>query len=171
MKPVLICGWGNPSRGDDALAPLLCERLAGWLPRQPFGNAYVVEQDFQLQVEDALELAGKQAVLFIDAALDLAAPFALSRIGPREDTSHTTHALSPQAVLATFGKISDDALPDAYLLAVGGERFALGEDLSPAAASNLEAAWAFLSGLCAAPEGAAARLAAEAVQVFEGGSR
>jgi hydrogenase maturation protease len=163
LKPILIFGWGNPSRGDDALAPLLCERLAEWLPAQPFGDGYVVEQDFQLQVEDALELSGKQAVLFIDAALGLETPYSLLRIEAREDASHTTHSLSPQAVLAVFCKISDELPPEAYLLAIGGERFELGDALSERATANLGAAWDFVSSLCAAPEGPAARLAATVV--------
>jgi hydrogenase maturation protease len=158
LKPLLIFGWGNPSRGDDALAPLLCERLAAWLPTQPFGDAYVVEQDFQLQVEDALELVGKEAVLFIDAAIDLSAPFTLTRIEARADASHSTHALNPQAVLATFRSIMNEDPPPAYLLALGGERFELGEPLSERAEANFAAAWDFLSDLCAAPAGAAVRL-------------
>ena len=28
VAPLLVFGWGNPSRGDDALGPLLVEQLA-----------------------------------------------------------------------------------------------------------------------------------------------
>jgi Ni,Fe-hydrogenase maturation factor len=31
LPPVLILACGNPSRGDDALGPLLLERLQNWL--------------------------------------------------------------------------------------------------------------------------------------------
>ena len=27
VPPLLVLAWGNPSRGDDALGPLLAERL------------------------------------------------------------------------------------------------------------------------------------------------
>jgi hydrogenase maturation protease len=62
----LVLAVGNPSRGDDALGPALLERLrdAGV---DAAGDVELLT-DFQLQIEHALDLQGRQAVLFVDAA-------------------------------------------------------------------------------------------------------
>lgn len=135
--PVLVFGWGNPSRGDDALGPLFIERVeALGLPD--------VEclTDFQLQVEHALDLKGRARVLFVDASVDTAT-FSATRIEPKRDTSFTTHAISPQSVMQTFFDIEKAAPPPCWLLAIGGTSFKLGEPLSRDAAANLDAALAW----------------------------
>jgi hydrogenase maturation protease len=136
--PILIFGWGNPSRGDDALGPLFVERIeALGLPQ--------VEclTDFQLQVEHALDLKGRARVLFVDAGVDTPT-IAAAPIEAARDTSFTTHAISPQSVMQTFVDIERRPPPPCWLLTIGGCSFELGEPLSPIAAANLESAltWA-----------------------------
>jgi hydrogenase maturation protease len=133
--PVLIFGWGNPSRGDDALGPLLVERIESLI--LPGVECLT---DFQLQVEHALDLQGRQRVVFVDASVDAAAPFSVNPIGPQKDASFTTHTMSPQAVLQVYRDLEDEAPPPCWLLAIRGERFELGEPLSVNATANLEAA-------------------------------
>jgi hydrogenase maturation protease len=137
--PVLVFGWGNPSRGDDALGPLFVERIDSLRLSE-------VEclTDFQLQVEHALDLQGRRRILFVDASVSAAAPFAVSDIGPAADASFTSHALSPQAVLQVYLDLNDEAPPASTLLAIRGTDFKLGEGLTPEAAANLDAAldWA-----------------------------
>ncbi len=138
--PILVFGWGNPSRGDDALGPLFVERIeAMQLPD--------VEclTDFQLQVEHALDLRDRQRVLFVDASVDTKA-IAINRIEANRDTTFTTHAISPQSVMQTYADIEKTAPPPCWLLAIGGRSFELGEALSADAAANLEAALAWAVG-------------------------
>ena len=53
---LVIFAVGNPSRGDDALGPELLARLADWLAKQnPAVDVELVE-DFQLQIEHALDV-------------------------------------------------------------------------------------------------------------------
>jgi hydrogenase maturation protease len=133
--PVLIFGWGNPSRGDDALGPLLVERIAALhLP------GVECLTDFQLQVEHALDLGGRSRILFVDASLDCAPPYAVSTIQPSRDASFTTHAMTPQAVMQVYVDLHDEAPPPCTLLAIRGERFELGEAPGVAAQNNLDAA-------------------------------
>jgi len=133
--PILIFGWGNPSRGDDALGPLFVERIEALaLPQVE------CQTDFQLQVEHALDLENRELVLFVDASIDVAAPFTINRIEPARDASISTHAISPEAVMQVFVDLHDDAPPACYLLAIHGEHFELGENLSSAAQQHLEAA-------------------------------
>ena len=135
---LLVIGIGNPSRGDDALGPLLIERLeALHLP------GVELLTDFQLQVEYALDLQGRRAVVFVDASLDAQAPFTFTPAVAAEDASYSSHELSPGAVLHAYRKLFGEP-PPAHVLAIRGEAFELGEELSAAARANLDAAFAFL---------------------------
>lgn len=104
--------------------------------------------DFQLQIEHALDLRGRERVLLVDAAChaqtDNAPPFQLSRVQPQRDHSHTTHAMSPAALLQVFVDVEGQAPPPTWLLALHGSQWALGDPLSPSAQDSLNAAldWA-----------------------------
>jgi len=143
VPPLLVLGWGNLSRGDDALGPLCVAALQAQLPAALQSQVAFLD-DYQLNIEHALDLLGRTAVLFIDASLNCAAPFEVLRPQARQDISYTSHALSPEAVLQVFQDTQGSAAPQAWLLAIRGERFELGEALSAAAHSHLAEAlrWA-----------------------------
>lgn len=138
----LILGWGNLSRGDDALGPLF---VAGLLAQLPAGLRDQVEflEDYQLQVEHALDLVGRQRVLLVDASLTCAAPFDARSVQARRDTSYTSHTLSPEALLQVFEDMEGSPSPPATLLAIRGEAFELGEPMCRAAENHLVAALAW----------------------------
>jgi hydrogenase maturation protease len=144
QPPVLVIAVGNPSRGDDALGPELAARLEAAAP-----PGVEVITEFQLQVENALDLVGRERVVFVDAGTGTPAPFDLHRTGPAAEFLHTSHAISPEAVLATYEKITGSPAPESWILCVRGESFELGEALTPAAAGHLEAAWLRLREICA----------------------
>ena len=137
--PILIFGWGNPSRGDDALGPLFVERMAAM--QHP---AVECLTDFQLQVEHALDLKDRQRVLFVDASIDVPAPFSVTPILPGKDASFTSHAMTPQAILHAYVQLEGRPPPPCWLLAIRSESFELGEAPAPAAELHLAAAlkWA-----------------------------
>ena len=136
--PILVFGWGNPSRGDDALGPLFIDRIAALqLP------GVECLTDFQLQVEHALDLENRKRILFIDASIDATAPFAVTVLEAARDASFTTHAMTPEAVMHVYVELHDEPPPPCTLLAIRGERFELGEAISPAAATHLDAALAW----------------------------
>lgn len=139
--PLLVFGWGNASRGDDALGPLFVERLRALaLP------GVECLDDYQLQPEHALDLAGRTRVLFVDASLACAAPFEVSALQPGRDASFSSHAMSPAALLQAYVDVHGSAPPPATLLAIRGERFGLGEPMSEAAQAHLEAALSWALG-------------------------
>jgi hydrogenase maturation protease len=134
--PVLVLAVGNPSRGDDALGPELAARIeAEQLP------GVEVINEFQLQVENALDLDGRELVIFVDAGMDTPTPFEWRLVRPAPDFLHTSHAISPEAVLATYLRVKNVPPPPAGVLCIRGESFELGESLTPAAAANLDACW------------------------------
>ena len=138
--PILIFAWGNPSRGDDALGPIFIEHVEALAARHPEWGEIDTLTDFQLQVENALDLQGRQRVLFVDASINTPAPCQLERISSRKDDTFTTHAMSPQSVMQVYVDIEDEEPPPCWLLSIRGERFELGEDLTEAAQANLQAA-------------------------------
>jgi hydrogenase maturation protease len=145
IAPTLVIGLGNPSRGDDAIGPRALDKLAA------LGLADVeLLTDFQLQIEYALDVAGRREVVFIDASVDASEPFEFAAVTPAADASATTHALSPAAVLDTCERLGCEP-PPAYVLAIRGYRFDLGEPLSRQAAQNLDAAIAMLAARLRAP--------------------
>ena len=142
VSPVLVFGWGNPSRGDDALGPMLIEQLGLLLGAAPLSGVELLT-DFQLQVEHALDLKDRQRVLFVDASLSCGAPFEVTVLQAARAASFTTHAMSPGAVMQVFRSLHGIEPPPSLLLAIRGERFELGDPPSAAARSNLALAVAW----------------------------
>lgn len=132
--PILILAIGNESRGDDALAPLLLRRLA----EAGLGEQVEALEDFQLQVEHVADLAGRNAVLFIDADAACAAPLHFSPAVAAHDNSYTSHAMTPFALLHAYRQVYGADAPPCFLLRIRGYAFELGAGLSDAAADHLE---------------------------------
>lgn len=132
---------GNPSRGDDALGVRFIEAVAARFAAQPPAVPVELWTDFQLQIEHALDAVDREEVLFVDASVSAAPPFEWGTVSPARDASHSTHALSPSAVLHTCGVVGRPP-GRAEVLAIRGVAFELGAPLSEAAEGNLEAALA-----------------------------
>jgi hydrogenase maturation protease len=146
---VLLFGYGNPSRGDDALGPAFIERIEALQQAHPEWPQIDFLTDFQIQVEHALDLKGRDFVILVDASVSAKPPFSFERIGPGGDAAYTTHIMLPQTLLTVYQTVTAEALPPVYLLGIRGEHFELGELLSAAASANLESAVAFAVELLA----------------------
>jgi hydrogenase maturation protease len=145
LKPVLIFGYGNLSRGDDALGPLALAYIEG---HADLASVELLD-DFQLQIEHALDLEQRALVLFVDASVNCSSAFAFAELAAAKDDSYTTHAMSPAAVLAVYQTIKRQPPPPCFLLSIKGERFELGEGLSAEAGGHLAEACQFLQRLLA----------------------
>ncbi len=143
--PVLVFGFGNPSRGDDALGPEFVRRLEARFPNELARGELEVLTDYQLQVEHALDLRDRQRVYFVDAGA-VGTAVELRPVEAAKDASFTTHLLSPQALLHTFEQVEQRAAPRAWLLTIPGEDFELGAPMSASAARHLEEALALFTG-------------------------
>ncbi len=148
---MVLFGYGNPSRGDDALGPLLLDRAVAWLGEHPDLRVTPVA-DFQLQIEHAEDLRDHDLALFLDADAACPPPFAFRRVQPAQDSSYTTHELSPGAVLHVYERITGEPAPPAFVLGIRGVAFELGEPLSAAAEAHLAAAWGLLEVLLGAAD-------------------
>ena len=109
-------------------------------------------EDFQLQIEHAMDMKGRQQVLFIDAGMDTPSPYAFYRAIDNDEQVLYSHALSPEALLKVYTKFYQEAPPDAYVLCISGASFELGEPPSPHALDNLADALQFAKQLLSNPD-------------------
>jgi hydrogenase maturation protease len=131
---VLILGYGNPGRQDDGLGPAaagLIEGL-GWSGVSAFDT-------YQLDIEDAMDVAVHDVVWFVDAAKAGAAPFAVRDLTPNATLEFSSHLVRPETILAMAQRYFGRA-PQAFLLGIRGYDFEFMEGLTPAAEANLQCA-------------------------------
>ena len=146
-KPILLIGYGNPSRGDDALGVLLLEQLS----TACLQNVEVLT-DFQLQIEHALDLRNRQLVLFADAAVANTVPIVFKQLQAVIDNSYTTHAMTPASVMQVYQEIEKSSPPPCFLLTMQAVQFGLGDELSVTAVGSLQLAVDFVEKLMATPD-------------------
>lgn len=143
IPPILLFGYGNPGRGDDALGIVAVEAIAALqLP------GVECLTDMQLQVEHITDLLGRERILFVDADVACTAPTVLETLTAQQDASYTSHAQTPAALLHTFRQVYGRDAPPAQVLRMRGYSFELGEELSDQAAANLEMAVALIAQWC-----------------------
>jgi hydrogenase maturation protease len=103
-----------------------------------------VQAGYQFDAEDAVLVGQHPVVVFVDAATEGPAPFALARVKPAVDTAFSSHGLTPGIVLG----LARDCFGwqgEAWVLGIRGRSFEpFVEGLTPEAATALEAALAFL---------------------------
>ncbi len=136
VAPILIFGYGNPSRGDDALGPLVLKNITR-------RDDVELLTDFQLQIEHSLDMLGRELILFIDASVASSPPLEfrqLENIAPKAAPAYTTHQLTPNQLLTISLGIHQQPAPPPYLLSIRGEHFELGAGLSGEAETNLQMA-------------------------------
>jgi hydrogenase maturation protease len=138
-RPILIFTWGNPSRGDDAIGPHLDQML-----RDRKLSDVDLLTDFQLQIEHIVDLQNRELILFVDASIRAEPPFECEPLQPEEDSSYTTHAMSPASLLSVYRKVNHTTPPPAHLLSVRGYEFDLGLPLSVEARDNARQAYEFI---------------------------
>lgn len=156
LLDLLIVGWGNTLRGDDAAGVRLARRFER---AEPGVAALAVHQ---LTPELAESVAGARRVVFADARVAGAGErLQVVRLTGRDHGRSPAlgHWGSPAALLgmaeALYGR-----RPEAWLLALPGVRFGMEETLSATTRAALDEAEAWIRERMAtpAPRGAAARL-------------
>ncbi|MEY6433060.1 hydrogenase maturation protease [Thioalkalicoccus limnaeus] len=137
VRRALVIGYGSPIRGDDALGPLLAERL-----RRDGVPAWVdVHARHILTPDLAPEIAAVELVIFIDAAEQGTPGEILCQpLEPRPGPAATlVHFLDPRELLAWTRALYGCA-PRAYLVSTAGQQFAFSHaELSPPVAAAVEA--------------------------------
>jgi len=153
---ILVYGFGNPGREDDGLGVALASMIAAERI-----SGVDVDADYQLNPEDALEVADHEMVIFTDASKNAIDGFRFSRLDPEDMPGFSSHAMTPGGVLALCKELYD-RIPGSYMLEIQGHSWELQEGLTEKAGKSLKAAFIFLKSLlnCSSPVQAAAQRAA-----------
>jgi len=151
VPAILIFGYGNPGRGDDALGPDVVDAIEG--AGLAYGESPLAETqtDMQLQVEHITDLEGRERILFVDADVSCSEPYVFTTLEPEKDGSYTSHAMTPGALLHAYKKVYGADSPPSYMLRIRGYNFELGDPMGEKAAANLAAAIELVKKLCANP--------------------
>jgi hydrogenase maturation protease len=135
---ILVLGYGNPGRQDDGLGPAAAIALDSL--RLPGVAAH---DNYQLTIEDALDVADHDEVWFVDAARS-GPPIEITALSPSPAVDFTSHVVRPQTILAIAEQLYDKT-PRAFLLAIRGYDFEFLEALTPGAEDNLRLAMTALT--------------------------
>ena len=134
----LLFGIGNCGRQDDGLGWAFLDRI-----QNEDGFDAAVEYRYQLQVEDAAEIARMRRVIFIDACQgDLPGGFRWYPCEASEHFEFTSHVLPPRGVMH-YCKTLFDRAPRADILMIQGRAWALSSGMSADARKNLDGAVRF----------------------------
>ena len=128
MAKVLVIGYGNPLRSDDALGWKACERLSREVSTQEVD--VVCCRD--LKPEMAEQVAGAASVIFIEASTDgMPGQILVEKMSPADTAPPLyVHHIDPYALLACAKRVYGRC-PEAMLVRVTGECFGFGTDLTP----------------------------------------
>jgi hydrogenase maturation protease len=147
MARILIVGYGNPLRGDDAFGWRVAQRLLE-LPHDPSIEILCLHQ---LTPELMDPLSRADFAIFIDASAG-EEPGAIfeRRIEPQPAARASfTHHATPEALLAGARALYGQAA-EAVMISVAGADFSLGTQLSPPVAGRLAEAISAVLRLIAA---------------------
>jgi hydrogenase maturation protease len=145
-ESILIYAYGNPGRQDDGLGNRLIEELDKWIENQGI-EGIELESNWQLNIEDALKIAEKDVVIFVDASNEEIEDIHFSPVEPSEGKSDfTTHSASPSFILSLCNQLYDK-YPKTFLLQIRGYTWEFREGLSEKAEQNLKTAVEFLEDI------------------------
>lgn len=135
---VLVVGYGNTLRGDDAFGPVVADRL------RPLVDAdrVLIVTCHQLTPELAADVAACARVVFLDASAASPPGELVCRALDAGDAQAAglLHALGPDQLLV-LARLVYGRAPPATLVTVGGADFELGDHhLSPLVAAAVECA-------------------------------
>ena len=138
MGNTLIYGYGNPGRQDDGLGSAFVDRI-----QESIGNNVQCDTNYQLNIEDAANIAEFDTVIFVDASKEDIEDFKFTEVTPSDQVSFTMHAVSPAYVLHLCESIYKKS-PKTYLLHIKGYEWEMREELTSKGKENLEKALEFL---------------------------
>lgn len=130
--PAVILGVGNRLKGDDAVGPLLCERLSGKLSAKVI-DAGTAPENYLRPIREA----GPDLLLIVDA-VDFggeAGQIRLFKPGQIRRFAFSTHALSLHLLIDMLRR---ERKVHVYVVGIQAAHTTLGRDLSPAMRGAME---------------------------------
>ncbi len=131
LETVLVIAWGNPLREDDGVAWHVLEGLRTLRPR-PGLPALHLRHAHQLTPEMAECVSRASGVVFVDARREgTPGEVRCQAISPSAGSNPLAHSLRPEGLLV-YAEALYGRAPQAAIVSIAGERFGMGEELSPA---------------------------------------
>jgi hydrogenase maturation protease len=147
-KKILVYGYGNPGRQDDALANEMIEKISDWIDKKGIQNVSF-DSNYQLNVEDAEVISHYDLVIFVDASIEEINDFILTKVYSSDaKIEFSMHAVSCSYVLDLCNSMYN-AKPETYLLHIKGYEWEFLEEMTEDAKANLEKAFHFLCEILA----------------------
>jgi hydrogenase maturation protease len=127
LSKVLIIGYGNPLRSDDAVGWHAVKALKSLIPQ----DNVTLLSTHQLSPELAESLSNTKQVIFIDAGTDPApGQIRITNLNPEQASSKPLHHhLTPEALLSYSASLYGNC-PEGMLITIAGGSFEFGEELS-----------------------------------------
>jgi hydrogenase maturation protease len=147
---ILLYGYGNPGRQDDGLGNAFINDIEEWVKKQGL-EGFSFDSNYQLNIEDALEISNYDLVIFVDASVEEIEDFCISKVDASTKVTFTTHAASPGYVVGLCKKMYNKA-PVTLLLHIKGYEWKLDEGLTEKAKQNLEKAIIYFKEKLSTPE-------------------
>jgi hydrogenase maturation protease len=132
VSKVLVIGYGNTLRGDDAAGIRAAELIAQRHPE--FLCVYM----HQLMPEMAEQIAECDVVFFVDADVNAAQPTARLLTLRVEADQPRTHFISPESLLSLSQQLYQQMPSKAYIIGIPASKFEFSEELSEATALAVE---------------------------------
>jgi hydrogenase maturation protease len=139
---ILVYGYGNPGREDDGLGIELVRRLENWSKESGL-QGIDFDSNYQLNIEDAEIISGKDVVIFVDASIEEIDDFILTEVTAESEATFTTHTASPGYILQLCAELFG-TYPRVYLLHIKGYQWEFRESISEKAEINLHKAFNFM---------------------------
>jgi hydrogenase maturation protease len=111
---ILVIGYGNPGRQDDGLGPAAAAEIG-----KLFWPSVTTCDNYQLVIEDAVQIANHDVVWFVDATRDGDAPCVLRRLSAAFDIAFTSHLVKPEVLLAITERCYGKS-PESHLVGIRG---------------------------------------------------
>jgi hydrogenase maturation protease len=139
---ILIYGYGNPGRQDDALGVMLSEKIDSWAKSENLPGIDT-DQNYQLNIEDADKISQYDLVVFADASVNDIESFQMDRVLPDMKSDFSMHSVSPSFVTGLCNEAFKKR-PEVYQLEIKGYKWEFMEKITENARKNLSSAEKFL---------------------------
>lgn len=124
---ILIIGYGNPLRSDDAIGHHVAQAMQGRLRH----TRLQVHTTYQLVPELVSLISSARLVVFIDARIgDTPGEVFSQLVIPEAAAGALTHHVNPASLLAASAELYSST-PSAILISITGADFDYGAELSP----------------------------------------
>lgn len=148
---ILVYGYGNPGRQDDAAGNEVINKLEVWLKENNISNVDL-DSNYQLNIEDADAISGYDLVIFVDASEEPIEDIIFTKVNPSEaKIEFSMHAVSTAFVLDLCKKMYNKT-PETYLIHIKGYEWEFEVPMTEKALENVDKAFDLVTKIILKPE-------------------